>query len=204
MDKDWTGNKNSCWYTLCASNHAKVDTERQVNDYYATYPKALELLLNKLKQDNVRLHNDIWECACGEGHLSKLLIDKGYHVYSSDKVDRGYGKQQDFLKISNMNNLHYDILTNPPYKYAQDFIEKALNIIADDYYVVMFLKIQFLEGKTRRRLYEQGNLKYVYVNSERQMCAKNGDFHKYKNNAMCYCWFIWQKGFKGNPIIRWL
>lgn len=202
MVKDWTENKNSCFYTLCSSNHAKIDTERQLDDYYATDPKALELLLNKLKLDNLKLHNDIWECACGEGHLSNLLIDKGYDVYSSDKINRGYGDVKDFLKVDE-KNIKKDILTNPPYKYAQEFIEKALQVIDDGYYVVMFLKIQFLEGKSRRRLYNQGNLKYVYVNSERQTCGKNGDFNL-KNNAMCYCWFIWQKGYKGSPVIRWL
>ena len=37
MTKDWTGNSNSIYKTLGASNH--TDKERQNEDYYATDPK---------------------------------------------------------------------------------------------------------------------------------------------------------------------
>lgn len=60
--KDWTGNKKSTWATLGANNHS--DAIREDNDYYATDPKALLLLLDKLNVDGIKLHNNIWECAC--------------------------------------------------------------------------------------------------------------------------------------------
>lgn len=41
--KDWTGNQRSIYTTLGASNH--TDKERQQHDYYATEPRAMELLL---------------------------------------------------------------------------------------------------------------------------------------------------------------
>lgn len=68
--KDWTGNKKTTFVTLGASNHS--EHERENNDYYATDPKALEIFLNKIEQDGIKLHNAIWECACGEGHLSEV------------------------------------------------------------------------------------------------------------------------------------
>ena len=83
-NKDWTGNKNSIYKTLGASNH--TDKERQVNDYYATEPKAMEILL-----EVETFNKDIWECACGEGHLSEVLIKYGHNVLSTDLIDRGYG-----------------------------------------------------------------------------------------------------------------
>lgn len=51
--------------------------------------------------------------------------------------------------------------------------------------------------------------KYVYVFSSRQRCAMNGNFEKYANEgeshgAVAYCWFMWEKGFKGDPVIRWI
>ena len=61
MNKDWVRNINSVYKTLAANNHSYVD--REINDFYATDPKALELFLNKLKEDNIKLHKDIWECA---------------------------------------------------------------------------------------------------------------------------------------------
>ena len=68
----------------------------------------------------------------------------------------------------------------------------------------MFLKIQFLEGKERRKLFDKYPPKYIYVNSSRQLCLLNGDDTNKISSAVCYCWFIWEKGYKGDPIIRWI
>ena len=78
----------------------------------------------------VKLKNPIWECACGEGHLSERLKQYGYNVYSSDLIDRGYGEGGvDFLTDNRL--WHGDIITNPPYKYAKEFVEHALDIVDD-------------------------------------------------------------------------
>jgi len=203
--KDWIGNNQSAYATLGASNHSEL--ERVNNDYYATDPKALEIFLDKIEEDGIRLHKNIWECACGEGHLSKVLESRGYKVWSTDLVDRGYGNgNTDFLK-SIPDSWCGDVLTNPPYKYAKEFVEKALEVTRIGTYTVMFLKIQFLEGQGRRELFKKYPPKYVYVNSKRQVCVRNGNFDKYGNGtgtAICYCWFVWQKGFNGEPIIRWI
>lgn len=200
--KDWTGNKKTTFVTLGASNHS--DKERESNDYYATDPKSLEIFLNKIQMDNIHLCNQIWECACGEGHLSKVLENRGYKVYSTDLIDRGFGEGNiDFLKYDG-KKIHCDILTNPPYKYAKEFVEKPLDIQDIGYKTIMFLKIQFLEGQARKKLFETYPPKFVYVNSVRQACYFNGDMSKKMNSASCYCWYIWEKGFKGETIIRWL
>ena len=194
-------NKNGTFVQLGASNHSKKNREK--DDFYATDPHALEVFLDKLKEDGIELHEYIWECACGEGHLSDVLLKEGYAVRSTDLVDREYGNTPiDFLKT----NFYYegDILTNPPYKYAKEFVEKALEIQANGYYTIMFLKIQFLEGQARKEMFKKYPPKYVYVNSARQLCAMNGEFYKYTATAICYCWFIWEKGFNGEPIIRWI
>lgn len=196
MTKDWTGNSRSAHATLGARNYAL--NEREQNDYYATEPKALELLLDLETFDTF-----VWECACGEGHLSEVLKKRGYLVRSSDLVDRGYGESGvDFLKVNKPFN--GDIITNPPYKYAKEFVEHALEIIPNGRRVAMFLKLQFLEGKARRKLFEVAPPHTVYVSTSRLSCAMNGDFEKYsKSNAVTYAWFIWEKGYKGEPRIRW-
>lgn len=200
--KDWTGNKKSTFVQLGASNH--TEKEREENDFYATDPKALEIFLDKLNEDGIFLHKNIWECACGKGHLSEVLKNKGYDVLSTDLIDRGYGiGNKNFLETSNID-IKADILTNPPYKYAKEFTEKALDIQAKGYYTIMFLKIQFLEGQARQEMFKKYPPKYIYVNSKRQLCAMNGEFEKYNATAICYCWFVWEKGFKDEPIIRWI
>lgn len=142
MSKDWTGNNRSAFTTIGTEGHS--NEEREVNDYYATDPKALELLLEKETFD----HN-IWEPACGEGHLSKVLVNHGYNVFSSDLIDRGYGIGGcDFLKTQTVWD--GDIITNPPYKYAKEFAQHAMDIIADGHRVAMYLKLSFLESKSRK------------------------------------------------------
>ena len=77
--KDWTGNSRSYASTLGARNFALE--EREKNDYYATDPKALEVFLERLKKDNIQLDNNVWECACGEGHLSNVLVGGGVQCF---------------------------------------------------------------------------------------------------------------------------
>lgn len=200
--KDWTGNQNSIYKTLGASNH--TENERAQHDYYATEPKAVEILLEK-----ERFSPYVWECACGEGHISKVLETHGYKVKISDIINRGLEKTEiiDFLKVQKeyvKNQASMDIITNPPYKYAKEFVEKALEISMDNTKIAMFLKLTFLEGQARRKLFEKHPPKKIYVFSGRVKCAKNGCFEEMGSSAICYAWFIWEKGFKGSPIIKWI
>ena len=181
--------------TLGASNH--TDHNRGSFDYYATEPKATELLL-KLEHFN----NNILEPCCGEGHISEVLKRGGYNVTSRDLINRGYGEQADFLDMAN-TEWNGDIITNPPYALAKEFVEKAIRIIPRGNKVAMFLKLTFLEGKQRRELFRIFPPIRVWVSSSRLACAMNGDFEKYSGSATAYAWFIWEKGFKGDPIIKW-
>jgi hypothetical protein len=181
-----------------ASNYSEND--RQEHDYYATDPKAMELLLAEEEFAPV-----IWECACGEGHLAKVLEKNGFKVISTDLIYRGFGNPEplDFLKDT-LEDFEGDIITNPPYKYALEFVERALDSVKLGRKVAMFLRLQFLEGKQRKEFFLQNPPKTIYVSSSRLICAMNGDFGKYHASATCYAWFVWEKGFKGDPIIKWI
>lgn len=196
---------NNIYTTIGASNH--TDKEREKNDYYATDPIAIEKLLTV----ETPYHN-IWECACGECHLTKRLIDYGYDVFSSDLIDRGKQNQIiDFLTVDKHNNFFFkkfDIITNPPYKQAKEFVLKALDIIPEGNKVYMFLKLTFLEGKARfREIFSKHPPKTIYVFSERVLCAKNAEFQKMKDgggSAVAYAWFVWEKGYNGKTFIDWI
>lgn len=195
-EKDWTGNQRSIYTTLGASNH--VEEEREQHDYYATDPFAMELLL---QEEEFAPH--IWECACGELHLTKVLEKHGYEVYSTDLIDRGCGIGGiDFLKCEEMFN--GDIITNPPYRTGLEFCQKALELIHTGNKVAMFLKLQFLEGKARKPFFLANPPKTIYVSSSRLKCAKNGDFDSITSSAVAYAWYVWEKGFNGDPVIKWI
>lgn len=177
---------------LGASSHAVE--EREENDYYATDPIALEMLLEKEK------FNNVWECACGNGNLSNVLVKHEIHGRSSDLFDRGYGEIPiNFLEQTEPWN--GDIVTNPPYKYAEEFVRKAIEL--SDNKVAMLLRIQFLEGVKRRKLFDEYPPKIMYVFSRRVQCFKNNEKQEH-GGAMAYCWFVWKKGYMREPMIRWL
>lgn len=203
--KDWTGNSKSA--LVCNGVRNFATEERQSHDYYATEPKAVELLL---EQEVFCPY--VWECACGEGHISEVLKAHGYKVKSSDIIDRGYEgtEKTDFLQVKKEDlkaDVSHDIITNPPYKYAKEFVEHALDISTNGTKVAMFLKLTFLESKTRKKLFQKYPPKAVYVSSSRLQCAKNGDFEKYGKGvgtAVAYAWYVWEKGYKGDPVIKWI
>lgn len=201
MQKDWVGTKDSAFKMLGASNHC--EEERELNDYYATDPKAIDELLRY-----EAFNENIWECACGEGHLSKRLEHYGYKVLSTDLVDRGYGianKDTDFLNGKYYTHTQWcgDIITNPPYKYCTEFILKALEKVKTGNKVAMFLKLQTLEGQDRyNKVFSKYPPKKVYVFVKRIQCAKNGVFKV--SSAVCYAWFVWEKGYVGDTIVKWI
>ena len=110
----------------------------------------MELLLEKESFDS-----NVWEPAVGAGHLAQVLTAHGYEVTASDIVDRGYPNTYifDFLN-QDCEPFNGDIVTNPPYKYAVQFVERALQLVNNGRKVAMFLKLQFLEGKSRRKLFD--------------------------------------------------
>lgn len=200
MSKDWTGNAQSVFKCLGSSHHTQE--ERQREDYYATDPIAARLLL-----DVEAFEGKIWECACGEKHLAKVFEEAGFEVRSSDLVNRCGNEVFDFLGIENCKPWDGHIITNPPYKYATEFIYKALSLIADGYKVAMFLKVTFLEGKSRKRLFAEFPPKIIYVSSSRINCAKNGDFSWLRTTGgspVAYAWYVWEKGYKGDTIVKWI
>ena len=133
-----------------------------------------------------------------------------------DLIDRGYGKGGiDFLKYNDV--VDKDIVTNPPYSLAQDFLEHAMDIITEGHKIAMFLKLTFLESSRRKEMFKKYPPKKIWVSSSRIPCGKNGDFYqrnsdgsikydkdgnpKEVSSAVCYAWFIFEKGYQGPMII---
>lgn len=188
----------SIYAPIGASNHSAND--RDADDYYATDPRALEALL----QFEV-FHHNVWEPACGGGHLSRVLEDCGHCVRNSDVVDR-IGVDVEILDFveGDTGVWEGDIITNPPYSFARQFVEKALSTVVDGSKIAMFLKLTFLEGKKRKSLFAKNPPKRVYVFSSRVTCAKGGDFSSTQSSAVAYAWFVWEKGYSMDTIIRWI
>lgn len=194
---DWTGNATSIFATHGASNHS--DTDRAELDYYATDPTAVEALLRVEK-----FSKNIFEPACGGCHITKVLLDHSFDVVSSDIVNRGSEYQTATVDFFRMQRCDCDIITNPPYKFASEFAEHALNISRQGAKIAMFLKLTFLEGGKRKALFDMHPPKKIYVFRNRIDCWKNGIKPDKPSKAVCYAWFVWEKGYSGSPEISWI
>lgn len=197
MSED-SSNRN-VYSTLGASNHS--NEAREKNDFYATPAIAIKTLLAKELFDK-----DIWEPACGMGHISETLISSGYNVFSTDLFDYGYGLSGlDFLSADAQKYAgQYDIITNPPYKLAKEFCIRAIELCKSK--VAILARILFLEGIERYNdLFLQFPLRKAYIFTFRFQVAKDGDFEKYSgtSSAQGYAWYIWDKGYRGKTELCW-
>lgn len=173
--------------------------EREKNDFYATDPKAMYKLLEYETFDK-----NIWEPACGEGNLSEVLKEKGFNVYSTDLIDRGYqDEQKDFLNSS--DRWFGDIITNPPFKYTIEFVQKALESVDTGKKVAMFLKLNYICGVKRyNEIYSKFPPQRIYAFVHRVACSKNNQKDGFKGNAMDYGWFVWEKGKYAPTELKWI
>ena len=183
--------------TLWAQNTAADAERREKNDFYPTPPEGTRALLAV-----ERFEGPIWEPACGDGAISRVLQDAGYDVSSSDLIDRGYGEPRvDFLM--EWKSRAPNIVTNPPFKLAQQFVERALALTTGK--VAILARLAWLEGKARRSMFEATPLARVWVFSERLTMLRGGwDGGKGGGSMTAFAWFVWDHRHKGPPTLGWI
>ncbi|WOK44936.1 NAD(P)-dependent oxidoreductase [Streptococcus equi subsp. equi] len=176
----------------------KFSKDREKLDFYATDKRAIHELLKR-----EQFLSPIYEPACGMGHIGKVLEEYGYKVKATDICYRGYGEEREVDFFTVTENI-LDIVTNPPYFCASEFLRYALEISGPKVKIAMLFRLAFLEGQSRYELFRKYPPKRVYVFSKRLNCAKNGEFEKYKSSAIAFAWFIWEVGYKGITELRWI
>jgi hypothetical protein len=138
----------------------------------------------------------VWEPACGSGNIARHFPGC---MASDIRTDNIFGEVGvDFLKETRFVN---HIVTNPPYRLAQQFVEHALECV--DGKVAMLCKLAFLEGKARYLLFKKHPIKTVYVFSKRLPIAKEGDTRK-QSSMIPFAWFVWDKGYAGKTSVEWI
>lgn len=181
---------------------------REKDDFYPTPPYATQALMNHCPWfEGGFMHDydyDYWEPACGDGAISEVLKDAGWRVYSTDLIDRGYGDATgvDFLMETKMHAPW--LVTNPPYKLANDFVKHAQWLVDSDpeaHGHAMLLRLAFLEGQKRyTEIFSQFPPSHVYVFSKRLTMIR-GDHEAawYGSGKMAFAWFVWERTDKYHP-----
>jgi hypothetical protein len=170
---------------------------RERDDFYPTPPEAVRALLAA-----VRFEGSIWEPACGDGAISRILEAAGHEVTSTDLIDRGYGTPGvDFLL--DWQTRADNVVTNPPYKLAEEFAYHALARTTCQ--VALLARLAWLEGRKRRKLFESTPLEHVYVFSGRLRIQRGRAATACDAGGMiAFAWFVWCHGYRGEPKIGWL
>ena len=170
------------------------------HDLYETPAVAVEALLRVLELRS----GAIWEPACGRGAIANVLRARGHCVVGTDLVDYGadptamYGV--DFLKTTGLPPGVTTIVTNPPFKSANEFIAHAIELCPN---VIMLGRLALLESERRSSVLEGRGLRRVFVFRKRlPMMHRDGWQGRRGNSGMAFCWLQWQRGYRGEPVLQ--
>ncbi len=106
--------------------------------------------------DNEKFSGDIWESACGDGAMSRVLDKTGRQVFSSDLHNRGYGDVGiDFLTVKRQAD---NIVTNPPYNSAEGFVAAGMQKAGRKF--ALLLRLAFLEGASSRSFFSSRSISH--------------------------------------------
>lgn len=162
-----------------------IEDKRRPQDFYPTPPDVVIALLNFLQIQPKS--KTVWEPCCGDGSISKVLIDYGFGSVTSSDINSTYGDQIDFFDCN--PSVQFDfIITNPPFNLAEKFIEKAL---PHAHVVAMLLKSQFWHAKKRRELFLETKPTHVLPLTWRPDFL-NGE--RGGSPTMECLWTVWVKG----------
>lgn len=203
--------------------------EEHVADYYITPIKDIELFLqntDKIPELNNKLINGCILDPCGGGN-KEIADEKGikevYHAMSyPTAIKELFNNDVDTYDIRSTSlaanisdylqtriNYRPDIIiTNPPFNIATSIIEKAMNDVAEDGYVIMLLRLNFFGSKEREKFFEKYMPEYVFMHHIRigftdkkdengyVIFNKNGLPKKGSTDSIEYAHFIFHKGVK--------
>jgi hypothetical protein len=172
---------------------------------YDFYPTPIEAVRGFLSAEGQYLPlRRLWEPACGDGAIVLPLRAAGYEVLATDLVDRGCPDSEsgvDFLLPWSLDVYVDGIVTNPPFKLARAFVDRALEYAP---YVAMLLRVSFLEGTARRPWFKHSPLARVHVSSRRLPMMHRHEWDGPKStSAIAFAWFVWSKGHATPPTIDW-
>jgi hypothetical protein len=193
-----------------AANAGRHALKERKNDLYETPECATKALL---KYADRWIPLNVWEPACGKGAISRVLQQHNRNVWSTDLVDYGYVDAQsgiDFLMEQPTKTIdsvteqerekNWCILTNPPFKLADDFVRHALTLCPT---VIMLLRLAFLEGTRRSDILDGGKLASVYVFRNRlPMMHRDGWEGERSTSATAFAWYVWSRHWNGPTHVR--
>jgi len=188
------------------------DEGRPEGDFIPTDPRAVKALIN-MEPFSPEWTGVIWEPCCGNGVVSKVLIEDGYTVYSTDLYDRGYGEiNLDFFSF--YMSPAQTIITNPPYQFpsrtggtgtdgVEVFIEHALSL-PEIKRVALLMPPSKLHTESRRKFFETGSGFRYYCPFVNRLVMNRYGIPGENGGMMDFSWYVWDVGYQGRAEVRHL
>lgn len=180
---------------MSGSNVNKRIAETGKN-FYETPIWAIEELLKK-----EIFQGTILEPCSGRGAISKVLEENKYQVDSSDISVESYVYGEKGVDLHSINKQYPNIITNPPYGRAINKTVLKLHEIFE-FKMALLLRLSFLAGSRRKRIFELQTLKKVYIFANRVTMYPYGQTKPENTGQVDYAWFVWDKSYKGKPQIE--
>jgi hypothetical protein len=172
-------------------------------DDFPTPPWATRALIEHVLRSKSGLRKyTCLEPACGAGHMSKVLAEYFRQVQSSDIHDYGYGEVKDYLKAPLPVNAFDWVITNPPFRSAEEFVLRSLKIARRG--VAILARTVFIESVGRYdRLFQRHPPSSFAQFTERVPMVK-GRLDRKASTATGYGWLVWEKEISGPPGLVWI
>lgn len=168
--------------------------ERRPLDAYFTPSWVTEALVGAI----VARPGTIWEPACGEGGMVRVL--KQHFMVLATDIETDV----DFLATKELPSPAIrGIVTNPPYDHAEEFCAHALNLTAPvKGFVAMLLRCDFDHAKTRSYLFRDNPAwSQKLVLTKRIVWFVEADGKPKASPSFNHAWFIWDHKHAGPPTI---
>ncbi len=171
-------------------------------DDFPTPPWATRALLEHVIGGGCVAGMTCLEPACGAGHMSKVLKEYFSEVRSSDVADYGYGPVRNFLSHGYPANSYDWVITNPPFRLAEEFVLRALNVSRSG--VAILARTVFLESSGRYRAIFQNTPPTKFAQFVERVPMVKGRLDRTATTATGYCWLVWDKCNNNLPQLRWI
>ena len=184
-------------------------------DDFPTPPWATRALVEKvlIPRRNFRAIKGhvVWEPAANRGHMVRPLREYFGRVIGSDIHDYGeeYEGQAplaiDFLfdevRFIEAHGINW-IITNPPFRLAQQFVERAL-ALQPYVMVAIIVRTGFLETVGRYRTLFRNRPPAIIAQFTERVPMVRGRLTETGSTATAYCWLVWL-GAASSPSFVWI
>lgn len=174
------------------------EANRNPVDFYPTPAPVVRALLERETFPEV-----VWEPAAGRGHLARELRRYGYKTFASElhtqPGDVGTDAHLDFLSPG--GPMGRSIVTNPPFRLAEKFIRKAVELRMEKH--AWLLRVQFVESARRYSLFRDHPPRRIWAFSRRVQISERG-LEEPLGGIIAFAWWVWERDFRGGTELGWI